>query len=91
MNEAGGFGGEGVGPITAAGVAAGAGGAPSAAARTPRWRTSRSPTPPLWRKATSPSPRDVGVGLRRVRRGGVFADLLADAAEFGDGATVPRG
>ncbi|GAB0497290.1 hypothetical protein MMPV_008621 [Pyropia vietnamensis] len=66
--EAGGFGGEGVGPITAAGVAAGAGGA------------GHVPLPP----ATPASASAASVEAE-------FAYLLADAAEFGDGATVPRG
>ncbi|GAB0494469.1 hypothetical protein MMPV_005762 [Pyropia vietnamensis] len=91
MNEAGGFGGEGVGPITAAGVAAGAGGA--AQCRRPHPAGGRAGPPHRRRVAQGhvPLPPATSASASAASVEAEFADLLADAAEFGDGATVPRG
>ncbi|GAB0498740.1 hypothetical protein MMPV_010088 [Pyropia vietnamensis] len=63
----------------------------SAAARTLLADEPAPHTAAVWRKATSLFPPATSASASAASVEAEFADLLADAAEFGDGATVPRG
>ncbi|GAB0496801.1 hypothetical protein MMPV_008122 [Pyropia vietnamensis] len=63
----------------------------SAAARTLLADAPAPHTASVWCKATSLFPPATSASASAASVEAEFADLLADAAEFGDGATVPRG